>query len=73
MATVRDPAHLSGYEHIVQTLARESSASPDHVRELFDSARAEIESEARIKTYVSVIATRLVRNVLQAERSAATD
>lgn len=69
MATFRDPAHLSGYEHIVQTLARESSASADHVRELFDSTRAELESEARIKTYVSVIATRLVRNVLQAERS----
>lgn len=70
MATVRDPAHISGYEHVIQALAQESSASLEHVRELFESAHAELDSEARIKTYVSVIATRLVRNVLQAERAA---
>lgn len=71
MATVREPTRMSSYEHLVNTLAQESSASPEHVRELFESTRAELESEARIKTYVSVIATRLVRNVLQAERNSA--
>ncbi len=69
MATVRDPTRIKGYEHLIQSLAQESSASVDHVRELFESAHAQLESEARIKTYVSVIATRLVRNVLHAERT----
>ena len=63
---------MSSYEHLVNSLAQESSASPEHVRELFESTRAELESEARIKTYVSVIATRLVRNVLQAERNSSS-
>ena len=44
-------------------------ASVDHVRELFESEHARLNSEARVKTFVSVIATRLVRRVLIAERS----
>lgn len=70
MATVRDPARVSGYEHFIQTLAEENSTTVDHVRELFESTHARLESEARIQTYVSVIATRLVRHALQAERAA---
>jgi hypothetical protein len=61
-----DPAR---HQQVIETLAKENSASVDHVRELFESEHARLNSEARVKTFVSVIATRLVRRVLMAERS----
>jgi len=39
------------------------------VRRLFESEHKRLDSEARVKTFVAVIATRLVRNVLISERS----
>jgi Protein of unknown function (DUF3562) len=60
-----DPAR---HQQVIENLAKENSASVDHVRELFESEHARLESEARVKTFVAVIATRLVRNVLIAER-----
>lgn len=60
-----DPARI---QHIIETLARENDAPVDHVRELFEAEHANLISEARVQTYVSVIATRLVRNALIAER-----
>ena len=69
MATLYGGARFGSHEHLIESLAQESSASVDHVRELFESAHARLDSEARIKTYVSVIATRLVRNVLHRERA----
>jgi hypothetical protein len=61
-----DPARN---QQVIEALAKENQASVDHVRELFESEHRRLESEARVKTFVSVIATRLVRNVLIAERS----
>ncbi len=61
-----DPARL---QQVIESLAKENSASVDHVRELFESEHARLISDARVKTFVSVIATRLVRNVLIAERA----
>jgi len=61
-----DPAR---HQQVIETLAKENAASVDHVRELFESEHARLNSEARVKTFVSVIATRLVRRVLIAERS----
>lgn len=60
-----DPARN---QQVIEALARENQASVDHVRELFEIEHRRLESEARVKTFVSVIATRLVRNVLIAER-----
>lgn len=60
-----DPARN---QQVIETLAKENQASVDHVRELFESEHARLHAEARVKTYVAVIATRLVRNVLHAER-----
>lgn len=60
-----DPARN---QQVIETLARETSASVDRVRELFEHEHRRLESEARVKTFVAVIATRLVRNVLIAER-----
>jgi hypothetical protein len=60
-----DPAR---HAQVIEALARESSAPVDHVRELFETEHARLQADARVQTFVSVIATRLVRNVLHAER-----
>jgi Protein of unknown function (DUF3562) len=62
-----DPAR---HEQVIETLAKENDAPLDHVRELFEAEHAKLQAEARVKTFVSVIATRLVRNTLHAERGA---
>ena len=60
-----DPAR---HQQVIETLAKENSAPVDHVRELFESEHKRLEAAARVKTFVSVIATRLVREVLISER-----
>jgi len=54
---------------MIEALAKENRASVDHVRELFENEHKRLDSEARVKTFVAVIATRLVRKVLIAERT----
>ena len=61
-----DPARN---QQVIENLAKENSASVEHVRELFESEHRRLENQARVKTFVSVIATRLVREVLIAERT----
>jgi Protein of unknown function (DUF3562) len=61
-----DPAR---HQQVIEALAKENRASVDHVRQLFESEHKRLDSEARVKTFVAVIATRLVRNVLISERS----
>jgi hypothetical protein len=60
------------HQQVIETLAIENSAPIDHVRELFETEHARLDAEAKVKTFVSVITTRLVRNVLQAERGASS-
>lgn len=55
-------------EQVIESLARESETSVEHVRELFEAERKRLSTDARVKTYVSVIATRLVKNTLSAKR-----
>lgn len=71
MAAARSSTgHPGRHQQMIEILAKENDSSIDHVRELFEAAHSQLESEAKIKTYVSVIAVRLVRNVLLAERDA---
>ena len=63
-----DPAR---HQQVIETLAKENRASVDHVRELYESEHARLEAEARVKTFVAVIATRLVRNALISEKTSA--
>jgi Protein of unknown function (DUF3562) len=70
MAAASDSSFgLLRHEQLIETLAEENSASIEHVRELFEEEHAKLHADARVKTYVAVIATRLVRNTLHAERS----
>ncbi len=48
-------------DHLIEALAKEQNAPLDRVREMFEEERARLDADARIKTFVSVIATRLVR------------
>lgn len=59
-----DPAR---HQQVIETLAEENHASVEHVRELFETEHARLNSQARVKTFVSVLATRLVRRVLRTE------
>lgn len=63
--TAGDPAR---HEQMIETLARENDAPVEHVRELFEAEHSRLISGARVKTFVSVIATRLVKNTLHAQR-----
>jgi hypothetical protein len=64
--TAGDPAKQ---QQAIEALAKESETSVEHVRELYEMEHARLNSQARVKTFVSVIATRLVRNTLHAERT----
>ena len=59
-----DPAR---HQQVIEALAKETHSPVDHVRELFEIEHRRLESQARVKTFVSVIATRLVRRVLRRE------
>ena len=60
-----DPAR---HDQLIEALARDNDASLERVRELFEAEHQRLTSGARVKTFVSVLATRLVRNTLNAER-----
>jgi hypothetical protein len=64
--TADDPACN---DHIIEAIARESEAPVEHVRKLFEAEHQRLISVARIKTFVSVLATRLVKKTLNAERA----
>lgn len=52
-------------EQTIAALAKESHVELDQVRELYDATHASLSAQARIKTFVGVIATRIVRSALQ--------
>jgi hypothetical protein len=52
------------HEQTIEALAKETHAGVDRVRALYEVEHARLAAEARIKTYVSVIAARLVRTAL---------
>ena len=52
-------------DQAIEALAKETHVEVDRIRELYQTAHAQLAAQARIKTYLSVIATRLVRSALQ--------
>jgi hypothetical protein len=63
----------AGDQKVIEALAKESNTSVDRVRELFEAEHAKLTAEARVKTYISVIATRLVRNALANDQKSKTN
>jgi hypothetical protein len=58
------------HELAIEALAKETHAGVDRVRELYEAEHSRLASQARIKTYVSVFATRVVRSTLQQSQQA---
>lgn len=56
-------------QQVIEALAKETHAEVDHVRELYEVEHAKLTATARVKTFVGVITTRLVRNVLHRENN----
>jgi hypothetical protein len=68
MTTPQTPADTSRLqqlaEQVIEALARESMVEVHHVRALYEAEHARLLEHAKIKTYVPVIAARLVRTAL---------
>lgn len=65
MATAIEPTiSVTKHEQIIEALAKEMDVSIDRVRAIYESECSRLDADARVKTYVSVIASRLVRNAL---------
>jgi len=66
MATAFQPsAATTKHDQIIEAIAKETAVCVERVREIYETERSRLDADARVKTYVSVIATRLVRNALQ--------
>jgi hypothetical protein len=66
MATAIQPSvSASKHDQIIESLAKENAVPVEQVREIYELECSRLAADARVKTYVSVIATRLVRNALQ--------
>lgn len=68
MATAFQPSVSAKHDQIIEALAKETEVSVDRVREIYETECSRLDADARVKTYVSVIATRLVRNALQSSK-----
>jgi Protein of unknown function (DUF3562) len=55
----------SVHQRTIEHLARESQVPVDEVAQLYDSARAELEADARIKGFIGIFAIRNVRRLLR--------
>jgi len=70
MATAIQPsASAATHEQIIESLAKETAVSIERVREVYELECSRLDADARVKTYVSVIATRLTRNALQSDKN----
>lgn len=66
-ATLR--RNMAQAQAISEELARETNVPVDQVAEIFASQSAELERTARVKTYISVLAKRQTRNILNTRRT----
>jgi Protein of unknown function (DUF3562) len=70
MATAIQPSvSANKHDQIIEALAKENAVPVERVREIYELECSRLDADARVKTYVSVIATRLVRNALQSSKN----
>jgi hypothetical protein len=69
---VRDAKAVESARHqsTIEALARETRAEPAYVRQLYDQALSELEANAKVRGYLSVLARRSVRTALREARTA---
>jgi hypothetical protein len=68
MATSIGPIAAPRHDQIIEAIAKEMAVPIERVREVYESECSRLDADARVKTFVAVIATRLVRNALQAKQ-----
>jgi hypothetical protein len=69
MATSIEPTvSAAKHDQIIEAIAKEMDVSIEDVRAIYESECSRLDADARVKTYVSVIATRLVKNALQSRQ-----
>jgi hypothetical protein len=63
----RDQQALASAQHgaTIEALARETGSEPAYVRELYERELAQLESNAKVRGFLSVLACRNVRMVLR--------
>jgi hypothetical protein len=52
------------HDHSIELIAKSTHVEVDRIRELYDAEIARLSADARIKTFVAVLATRFVRENL---------
>jgi Protein of unknown function (DUF3562) len=60
---------IAKHQQLIESLAAEANAPLEHVRQIFEHEHARLHSDERVKTFVTVIAARLVRETSHAERA----
>ena len=60
-----DPTKQSHHQRAIKFLAEESQVPVNEVAQLYEKARAELEVDARITSYLGIFALRNVRKVLR--------
>ena len=53
-----------GHDHSIESIVKATHVEVDRVRELYNAEVTRLSASARIKTFVSVLATRVVRESL---------
>jgi hypothetical protein len=67
-SSIEPTVSAAKHDRIIEAIAREMDVSIERVRAIYESECSRLDADARVKTYVSVIATRLVKNALQAKQ-----
>ena len=69
---VRDAKAVESARHqaTIEALARETRAEPALIRHLYDQALSTLEANAKVRSYLSVLARSTVRTALREARAA---
>lgn len=65
----KGPTAPGRHQAAIEALARETESEPAYVRELYDQALAKLEVNAKVRSYLGVLASRDVRRTLHAARA----
>lgn len=69
MATLIEPmAGPAKHEQAIQAIAEEMDVSIERVRVIYETECSRLNAHASVQTFVSLIATRLVKNALQSKQ-----
>jgi hypothetical protein len=69
MATLIEPlAGAAKHEQVIHAIATEMDVSVERVRAIYELECSRLDAHARVKTFVPLIATRLVKTALQSKQ-----